>query len=180
MTRQINDSLTPAQKATYQIWKTSIITGLTDHTTKARKKEELNTLKQKDTERVRDFKIKIDDLYRISYGIGPDTDQDVVVVALRNETKKDVLLNGLKTPISDLVWNRQNIHNATYAEAVEMAEECEKIVEIKKITREKDLTSAVAMLSLESQKNIEHINNLEEIIKQLTPTSVTQPMAEDM
>ena len=175
-----NDSLTQAQKATYQIWKTSIITGLTDHTTKARKKEELNTLKQKDTERVRDFKIKIDDLYRISYGIGPDTDQDVVVVALRNETKKDVLLNGLKTPISDLVWNRQNIHNATYAEAVEMAEECEKIVEIKKITREKDLTSAVAMLSLESQKNIEHINNLEEIIKQLTPTSVTQPMAEDM
>jgi hypothetical protein len=101
-------------------------------------------------------------------------------VALRNETKKDVLLNGLKTPISDLVWNRQNIHNATYAEAVEMAEECEKIIEIKKITKEKDLTSAVAMLSLESQKNIEHINNLEEIIKQLTPTSVTQPMAEDM
>ena len=79
-----NDSLTPAQKATYQIWKNSVITGLTDHTTKARKKEELNTLKQKETERVRDFKIKIDDLYRISYGIGPDTDQDVVVVALRN------------------------------------------------------------------------------------------------
>ena len=66
MTRQINDSLTPAQKTTYQLWKTSIITGLTDLTTKVRKKEGLNTLKQKDTERVRDFKIKIDDLYRIS------------------------------------------------------------------------------------------------------------------
>jgi hypothetical protein len=74
-------------------------------------------------------------------------------VALRNETKKDVLLNGLKTPISDLVWNRQNIHNATYAEAVEMAEECEKIVEIKKITREKYLTSAVAMLSLDIRES---------------------------
>jgi hypothetical protein len=61
-----NDSLTPAQKTTYQLWKTSIITGLTDLTTKVRKKEGLNTLKQKDTERVRDFKIKIDDLYRIS------------------------------------------------------------------------------------------------------------------
>ncbi len=74
-------------------------------------------------------------------------------MALRNETKKDVLLNGLKTPISDLVWNRQNIHNATYAEAVEMAEECEKIVEIKKITREKYLTSAVAMLSLDIRES---------------------------
>ncbi len=90
------------------------------------------------------------------------------------------MLNGLKTPISDLVWNRQNIHNATYAQAVEMVEECEKIVEIKKITRDKDLTSAVTKLSLESQKNFENIDNLEKVIKQLATTSVTQPMAEDM
>jgi hypothetical protein len=175
-----NDSLTPAQKVNYQTWKNNIQDGLADNTTKARKKEQLKTLTQEDTERVRDFKIRIDDYYKIAYGENAATSLNATVIALRNETKKDVLLNGLKTPISDLVWNRQNIHNATYAEAVEMAEECEKIIEIKKITKEKDLTSAVAMLSLESQKNIEHINNLEEIIKQLTPTSVTQPMAEDM
>jgi hypothetical protein len=34
-----NDSLTPAQKATYQIWKNNILEGLADHTTKAKKKE---------------------------------------------------------------------------------------------------------------------------------------------
>ncbi len=34
-----NDSLTPIQKATYQLWKTNILEGLADNTTKARKKE---------------------------------------------------------------------------------------------------------------------------------------------
>ena len=36
-----NDSLTQAQKATYQIWKNHILEGLADNTTKARKKEQL-------------------------------------------------------------------------------------------------------------------------------------------
>ena len=70
----------------------SIIEDLDDYTLKARKKEELNTLNKKMQKEFesRDFKIKIDDLYRIAYGIGPDTSQDVVVVTLRNEIKKDV------------------------------------------------------------------------------------------
>jgi hypothetical protein len=57
-----NDSLTKVQKADYQIWKTSILEGLADNTTKARKKEQLKDLKQEDAERVRDFRIRIDDL----------------------------------------------------------------------------------------------------------------------
>jgi hypothetical protein len=36
-----NDSLTPAQKATYLIWKNTILEGLAEKTTKARKKEHL-------------------------------------------------------------------------------------------------------------------------------------------
>jgi hypothetical protein len=78
--------------------------------------------------------------------------------------KKDVLLNGVKTAIADLVWNRPNIQNATYAETIDMAEECEKIVEIKKISKNKDLTSAVTVISKENEKNAEKINNLEQII----------------
>ncbi len=64
----------------------------------------------------------------------------------------DVLLNGLKPAISDLVWNRANIHNATYAQAIEMAEECEKIVEVRKIAKSKDLSSAVTVISKENEK----------------------------
>ena len=103
----------------YQILKNNIRDSLADNTTKARKKEQLKTLKQEETERVRDLKIRIDDFYKIDYGENSVTSANLTVVALRNETKKDVLLNGLKTAIADLVWNRTNIHNATYAETIE-------------------------------------------------------------
>ena len=46
----------------------NIQNGLADNTTKARKKEQLKTLKQEKTERVRDLKIRIDDFYKIAYG----------------------------------------------------------------------------------------------------------------
>ena len=92
----------------------------------------------------------------------------------------DVLLNGLKSAISDLVLNRPNIHNATYAETIDIAEECEKIVEIKKISKDKDLTSAVNMLSLESQKNFETITNLKKIVKQLATSAVDQRIGENI
>jgi hypothetical protein len=162
-----NDSLTQAQKANYQIWKANILEGLADNTTKARKKEQLKDLKQEDAERVRDFKIRIDDYYQIAFGMDAATSANATVVALRDEAKKDVLLNGLKSAISDLVWNRPNIHNATYAETIDIAEECEKIVEIKKIAKSKDLSSAVTVISKENERNTEEINNLKDIIKQL-------------
>jgi hypothetical protein len=75
------------------------------------------------------------------------TSANITVVALRNETKKDVLLKGLKTAISELVWNRPNIHNANYyAQVIDMAEECGKITEIKKILKNKDLNFAVTVI----------------------------------
>jgi hypothetical protein len=156
-----NDSLTKVQKADYQIWKTSILEGLADNTTKARKKEQLKDLKQEDAERVRDFRIRIDDYNKIAIGVNATTSADATVTTLRDEAKKDVLLNGLKPAISDLVWNRANIQNATYAQAIEMAEECEKIVEVRKIAKSKDLASA---------ENTEEINNLKDIIKQMMST----------
>ena len=173
-----NDLLTQAQKANYQIWKTSILEGLADNTTKAKKKEQLKYLKQEDTERVRDFRIRIDDYYKIAFGVNAATSADATVTTLRDEAKKDVLLNGLKPAISDIVWNRANIHNATYAQAIEMAEECEKIVEIRKIAKSKDLSSAVTVISKENERNTEEINNLKDIIKQLATTAV-QSTGED-
>ena len=169
-----NDSLTQVQKANYQIWKTNILEGLADNTTKARKKEQLKDLKQEDAERVRDFRIRIDDYYKIAFGENAATSANATVTSLRDEAKKDVLLNGLKPAISDLIWNRANIHNATYAQAIEMAEECEKIVEVRKIAKSKDLSSAVTVISKENEKNTEEINNFKDIIKQMMSTSIAQ------
>jgi hypothetical protein len=170
-----NDSLTDDERATYAAWKQAILDGLADNTTKARKKEQLKTLKQEEKERVRDFKTRIDDTYRIAYGVNAATSNHAGVVALRDETKKDVLLNGLKTQISDLVWNRPDIHDATYVETVELAEECEKVVEIKKIAKNKDLSSAVTVMSEEAEKTKEEINNLKGLIQKLMTTPISQP-----
>ncbi|EFX77928.1 hypothetical protein DAPPUDRAFT_105537 [Daphnia pulex] len=170
-----NDSLPNADRVTYAVWKQAILNGLADNTTKARKKEQLKTLKQEEKERVRDFKTRIDDTYRIAYGVNAATSNHADVVALRDETKKDVLLNGLKTQIADLVWNRPEINDATYVETVELAEECEKVVEIKKIAKNKDLSSAVTVMSEEAEKTKEEINNLKGLIQKLMTTPIAQP-----
>jgi hypothetical protein len=53
-------------------------------------------LKQEDTERVRDFKIRIDDYYKIAYGENAATSLNVTVIALRNETKNWNLIVEIK------------------------------------------------------------------------------------
>jgi hypothetical protein len=174
-----NDSLTAAEKATYAVWKQALLDGLTDNTTKARKKEQLKTLKQKETERVRDFKIRIDDTYRIAYGVNAATSRHAHVVALRNETLKDVLLNGLKPQIADLVWNRPNLNDKTYPETVESAEVCEKVVEMKKITENKDLSTAIMLAAKESKEMSEEVNNLKLLLQKLESMSVNQQKAEN-
>jgi hypothetical protein len=174
-----NDSLTVAEKATYAVWKQALLDGLTDNTTKARKKEQLKTLKQKETERVRDFKIRIDDTYRIAYGVNAATSRHADVVALRNETLKDVLLNGLKPQIADLVWNRPNLNDKTYPETVESAEECEKVVEMKKITENNDLSTAIMLAAKESKEMSEEVNNLKLLLQKLESMSVNQQKAEN-
>ena len=102
--------------------------------------------------------------------MGAATSANATEVALRDEAKNNVLLNRLKSAISDLVWNRRYIDNATYAGTIE----------IKNISKNKDLTSAVNMLSLESQKNVETITNLKKIVKQLVTSAVDQPIGENM
>ncbi|EFX74946.1 hypothetical protein DAPPUDRAFT_108408 [Daphnia pulex] len=117
----LNDSLTAAEKATYALWKQAILDGLADNTKKSKNER---TAKDPQTRRDR-----------------TTTSRHAYEVALRDETKKDVLLNGLKTQIADLVWNRPDVNDTTYVETVELAEE--KVVEIKKIAKNKDLSSAL-------------------------------------
>jgi hypothetical protein len=45
-------------------------------------------------------------MYRLAYGVGPATSNDANVVLVREDTKKGVLLQGLRKEIATLVWNR--------------------------------------------------------------------------
>jgi hypothetical protein len=64
------------------LWKNNIQDGL------AEKKEQLKTLKQEEIERVMDFKIRIDDYYKMVFGEGAAKRENVTVVASRNQMKK--------------------------------------------------------------------------------------------
>ena len=170
-----NDSLTPAQRDVYDDWKDLLLQGLHDNTLTAMKKGELKDLKQEPAERVRDFQKRIDDMYRLAYGVGPATSNDANVVLVRDDTKKGVLLQGLRKEIATLVWNRVD-PEATYAQAVDSAIESEKLAEIKKIAQSKDINSAVSAITKDSEKNAAKIKELEDLVKQLSTaaTATTQ------
>ncbi len=172
-----NDSLTPAQKVDYQTWKNEITTGLQDTTAKAIRKEQLKYLKQLPNERVRDFQIRIDDNYKIAYGVGPATSTNANVTTLRNDVKKDVLLKGLKPEIATMVWSR--IHpDDRYEIAVQRAIACEKLVEVQKISANQDLTSAVTVISKENEKNADDIKELKNLVQELVKTTISpKPIA---
>jgi hypothetical protein len=170
-----NDSLTDVQRQTYAVWKPLVIQGLSDDTIKAVKKCELKELQQDPTERVRDFQKRIDDMYKLAYGEGPATSNDANVILVRNDTKKEVLLQGLRKEIAALVWNRLDA-NATYADAVQTAMDSEKVIEVKKLAQSKDINSAVTAITKESEKTAGKIKELEELVKKLSipPTATTQ------
>ena len=111
-----NNNLDAAQRLVYNDWKDLLLQGINNNTLKAVKKGELKDLKQELTERVRDFQKRIDDMYRLAYGAGPATSNDPNVVLVRDDSKKEVLLQGLRKEISTLVWNCVDV-DATYADA---------------------------------------------------------------
>jgi hypothetical protein len=143
----------------------------------SKKERTTEVFKKEERERVRDFKTRIDDTYRIAYGVGAATSRYLHVVELRNETMKDVLLNGLKSQIADQVWNMPNVSEATYLVTVELAEKCKKNVKNKKIANNKVVSSAVTVISKENYKNAEEINNLKGLIQKLVTTSISEPVA---
>ena len=157
-----NDSLTDVQRQTYAVWKPLVLQGLSDDTIKAVKKCELKELQQDPTERVRDFQKRIDDMYKLAYGEGPATSNDANVILVRNDTKKEVLLQGLRKEIATLVWNRLDA-NATYADSVQTSIDSEKVIEVKKLAQSKDINSAVSAITKESEKTAEKIKELEDV-----------------
>ena len=169
-----NETLAANQKDTYDHWKTANIDSLQDTTTKAIRKEKLKHLRQMANERVRDFKIRIDDNYKIAYGHNAATSRHNDVRSMRDDTKKDILLKGLRQDIAASVWTRI-APNATFDDAVNTALECEKLIEVRKIAEQKDLSSVVTVISKENEKNAEDLKDLKDLVEKLIKTSISAP-----
>ena len=166
-----NETLTANQKATFKAWERAIVNGFQDSAVKMMRKAQLKSLRQNQNERVRDFKRRIDDTYKVAYGDAVTNSAAPEVVSLRNEVKKEVLLNGIKSEISSIIWGRLR-PNADFESCVQTAIECEQIIEIRRAAEAKT-SIPVAPTILKKKTQQEEIDELRELVHQLAREKLT-------
>lgn len=167
-----NDSLTQQQRDTFQHWETAMVTEFQDSAVRSLRKAQLKHLKQKHSERIRDFKKRIDDTYKTAYGDAVANSRDREVALLRNEIKKEVFLNGIRPQIATIIWSRL-IPNATYDETVQTATECEQIIEFRRVTEVVNPNATVGN-STDKTPTQEGIDGLKQVIEQLANLKLTE------
>jgi hypothetical protein len=86
--------------------------------------------------RVRDFKTRIDDLYKLAYGRDAAANQDAAVVRLRDSLKK-VFLRGIQLNIRKILWSNLEMDD-TFEEIVEKAQNCDYEVDLQRETEESE------------------------------------------
>jgi hypothetical protein len=84
-------------------------------------------------ERIREYKIRIDELYQSAYGRTIAGSQEPEVIQLRDSLKREVLLKGMQPNIRELLWNTLKTTD-TYQMTVEKAQDIKQIIQLRQIT----------------------------------------------
>jgi hypothetical protein len=153
-----NNSLGPNMKADLATWTAAMEHGFNDAVIQDMRRAQLNKIEQKFNERIREYKHRIDELYKSAYGRAAAASQDAEVVQLRNALKKEALLKGMRLTIRTNLWNNLKATD-TYEEVVVKAQECEQIVDLRRLTEE-----AESHKKIEQEKN-ERQSDLQQIMK---------------
>ena len=150
----------------YNAWRQLIIDGFQDARLRTSRKEQLKLLKQKQFERSRDFKKRIDDMYRMAYGNIVANSQDPQVIILRDEIKKDVFLNGVRSELASIIWGRLT-PNATYEDTVTTAIQCEELLEVRRTTEAKNFVNKPSFENTTMEEKIKNMQELQSLIEQM-------------
>jgi hypothetical protein len=158
-----SEALDPAIAADYEQWRTAMLEGFQDVTLRNLRKGQLKHLKQKQKERVRDFKKRIDETYRNAYGIAVDDSQNDEVMNLKDEIKKETFFNGLRSEIAVLMWGRLP-NDSDYDQATTTAMECESLLELKRATEFRTLGQTI-----DEEKKVPKIdvNDLKSVVQEI-------------
>jgi hypothetical protein len=132
-----NNTLTVNQKATYIAWVQAMDEGFNDASIQNMRKAQLSKIEQTTKERVRDFKTRIDDLYKSAYGRDAAASQDAAVVRLRGSLKKEVFLRGIRLNIRKILWSKLEMDD-TFEMIVAKAQNCEHAVDLQRETEESE------------------------------------------
>lgn len=98
----------------------------------------------------------------MAYGDTIANSNQAEVTILRNEIKKDALLNGLRHDISAILWGRLPA-NSTYEQTIETAEECETLIEIRRVTESRN--PANTLLLQQEKKTQCEVDELRKIVE---------------
>ena len=172
-----NDTIAAALKAPgrYADWKQSLLNVFQDATVKHSNKKQLKHLRQKPSERIRDFRKRIDDMHRIAYGDDVANSNNAEVVSLQNDGKKEVFINGLKPEISAIIWERLQ-PNATFKQSVVTTTECEQIIDVRRVSEVKTITPSE--LEKGKAKDTEY-DELKALVKQMANMQLSSIGAEE-
>ncbi|EFX67544.1 hypothetical protein DAPPUDRAFT_115370 [Daphnia pulex] len=130
--------------------------GFNDATIQDMRKAQLSKIEQKFNERIREYKNRIDELYKSAYGKNAAASQDPEVIQLRNALKKEALLKGMRLTIRTSLWNSLKATD-TYDEVVNKAQECEQIVDLRRLTEEAESHKKVEQEKSERQSELQQI-----------------------
>jgi hypothetical protein len=101
------------------------------------RKAQLSKIEQTTKERVRDFKTRIDYLYKSAYGRDAAASQDPAVVRLRDSLKKEAFLRGIRLNIRKILWSKLEMED-TFEEIVAKAQNRERAVDLQRETEESE------------------------------------------
>lgn len=117
----------PHRQASYDEWKNLIIKEFKDPTENEYYKQELFEIKQKNKERVRDFKARIEKIFMKGYGEDAFKSNEPITVSIRNDILKSAFQNGLKSSLESGYWNKIEPDHK-YEDAVKIAMAVESVL----------------------------------------------------
>ncbi len=157
----------------YELWKQELMNGFQDASVKNMRKEQFNHLHQRSMERIRDFRKRIDDMYKVAFGEDVANSANIQVIRLKEDKKKEIFLNGLRLDIGSIIWGRLP-PNPTFDQAVATATECEQIIDLRRIMEEKNKST---VKETDKLKLIE-LDDLKQIVKEIANAQLSYTGAE--
>jgi hypothetical protein len=147
-----HEQLVKDEKAdSYNLWKKYLIEGFMDDIERDQARIDLESLKQKPDQRIRDFAKEIDDLYAKAYGTEISEATEDLTVQLRDREKKRIFLAGMR----DAIYKRLVLYapkDKAFDVLITLAQTAEEQVTWEKLTPNKELDSLVANVSASLQR----------------------------
>ena len=116
----------------YDEWKEIIIKEFKDPAENEFFKQDLAEIKQKEKERVRDFKARIEKTFIKGYGEDAFRSSEPITASIRNDILKTAFQNGLKVSLESGYWNKIEPDD-NYEDAVQIAIAVESVMGKRKI-----------------------------------------------